>query len=329
MSNNGTNKLGKIADTYKQDNFKFLVHGIVESIADEFGMGRIKVRIKGAKSVGGDDGISIEDLAWCHPLMPKHISAIPKKGETVWLFIQSNKKKHSDRLYIGPLTSQLQLLNKDAGFVSPLRPFTFGQQDGDQAVTGEKISKTILSELIGVFPNPEDISIQGRFNTDITQKDNEIVIRAGKFETSDKNKFKIEFNSKTQGFIQIKNNVIISPKDVETKETGTVTNIVSNKINLLTHKEGSPRFNLTDQEQLITDEEMLNILNDAHQLPFGDILLDYLKLLKNAILSHVHNGSGNPSTDLTSSGNIKSIANLKANAEDLENKMLSKNIRIN
>lgn len=326
---NGTNKLGNIADTYKQDNFKYLVHGIVESIADEFGMGRIKVRIKGAESVGGDDGIENKNLPWSHPLIPKHISTIPKVGEIVWVFIINNKKKHSDRLYIGPLTSQLQLLNKDSGFISPLRPFTFGQQDGDQAVTGEKISTTILPELIGVFPNPEDISIQGRFNTDITQKHNQIVIRAGKFETSENNKFRIKFNSKTQGFIQIKNNVIISEKDVEAKESGTVTNIVSNKINLLTHKGGSPRFNLTDQEQLITDEEMLNILNDAHQLPFGDVLLDYLKLLKNAILSHVHNGNGNPSTDLTSSGNIQSIANLKANAKDLENKMLSKNIRIN
>jgi hypothetical protein len=27
-----------------------------------------------------------------------------------------------------------------------------------------------IPELIGVFPNPEDVSIQGRYNTDITQK---------------------------------------------------------------------------------------------------------------------------------------------------------------
>jgi hypothetical protein len=57
--------------------------------------------------------------------------------------------------------------------------------------------------------------------------------------------------------------------------------------------------------------------------------LDYLRLLKNAIFSHVHNGNGNPATDLTASGNVQAIAALKSKAEDLENRMLSKNIRIN
>jgi hypothetical protein len=57
--------------------------------------------------------------------------------------------------------------------------------------------------------------------------------------------------------------------------------------------------------------------------------LEYLRLLKNAIFSHVHNGNGNPATDLTASGNVQAIAALKSKAEDLENRMLSKNIRIN
>jgi hypothetical protein len=71
------------------------------------------------------------------------------------------------------------------------------------------------------------------------------------------------------------------------------------------------------------------MLEEAHQVPFGDILLEYLKLLKDAIFNHVHNGNGNPATDLATSGNIQSIGTLRAKAQDLENRMLSKNIRIN
>jgi hypothetical protein len=33
------------------------------------------------------------------------------------------------------------------------------------------------------------------------------------------------------------------------------------------------------------------------RLPFGDVLLEYLKLLKEALFSHVHNGNGNTATD--------------------------------
>ena len=80
---------------------------------------------------------------------------------------------------------------------------------------------------------------------------------------------------------------------------------------------------------MISDDELKMILKDAHQLPFGDILLQYLQLLKEAIFYHVHNGNGNPSTDLSGSGNCQPIAALKAQADDLEKRMLSKNIRIN
>jgi len=104
---------------------------------------------------------------------------------------------------------------------------------------------------------------------------------------------------------------------------------VSNKINLLTHKDGSPRFNLTNQDDLISDDELQKILSEAHQLPFGDVLLEYLRLMKNALFLHVHNGNGNPSTDLTTSGNQQALAIFKAKADDLEKQMLSANIRIN
>ena len=326
---NGTNKVFMPNSPYLQDNFRYLKYGVVDSIEDEYGMGRIKVRVNGSPTVGGDGDTPTADLPWAFPLLPKHLSTIPKVGEVVWIFVMGKTSQHADRLYIGPIISQLDKLNEDRfSAATPLRPFTFGQLTPGKAVTGIDTTNTIIPELVGVFPKADEISIQGRYNTDITQKNNEIVIRAGKFESSDTNVYKIAFNSKTQGFIQIKNGVKLPVEGSDATETGTVTNIVSSKINLLTHKNGSPTIAL-NQTDLISDEELKNILKDAHQLPFGDILLDYLRLLKDAIFSHVHNGNGNPATDLSASGNIQAVAALKSQAEDLEKRMLSKNIRIN
>jgi hypothetical protein len=51
--------------------------------------------------------------------------------------------------------------------------------------------------------------------------------------------------------------------------------------------------------------------------------------MKECIFSHVHNGNGNPPTDLTASGNKQSVEAFKKKADELEKSMLSKNIRIN
>ncbi len=102
---------------------------------------------------------------------------------------------------------------------------------------------------------------------------------------------------------------------------------MSDKINLLTHS-GSPKFKLLGQENLISDAEMITILKTAHQIPFGDVLLEYLKLLKNAVINHVHNGNGNTATDLISGASLD-VKEFKDKASDLESKMLSQNIRIN
>lgn len=297
--------------------------GQVISINDLSGVGRIKVRIQGSKVNGGDDGVDNNDLPWCHPLLPKHLQITPKVNEAVFVFILNDKSKNIDRLYMGPIISQEQNLSQDPFFFSALAGFSFSPTQPQQNVKN-------IPQIRGVFPNKQDITIQGRNNTDIIQKNNEIVIRAGKFQPNTQvgnNPFSFEFNSKTQAYIQLKNNITIP-----NEENGTVANIVANKINLITHKNGSPRFNVlnqTDNVDLISDEELNNILTTAHQVPFGDVLLEYLKLLKEALFAHVHNGSGNPPTDLTISGNKQSLAIFKSKADELERNMLSKNIRIN
>lgn len=329
MINEGTNKTatGRKNIYEVSNNEQNVSLGVVVSVDDPNYIGRIKVRIKGTRSKGGDDGVLDADLPWALPMIPKFLSTQPKIGEAVYIFTFSDDKRHVDRMYLGPIISQPQQLNFDPFYVSALRGFSFSSEYPD-------VSVATIPEIKGVFPNPDDISIQGRFNTDITQKSNEIIIRAGKFEarTPDPkvNPFNFKFNTKTQGYIQIKNDVItVKGTDQQKEERGSVTNMVANKINLLTHKNGSPRFDLTNQDNLISDDELARILDEAHQLPFGDVLLEYLRLLKDALFGHVHNGHGNSATDLTASGNKQALAAFKAKADDLEKAMLSKNIRIN
>lgn len=329
----GTNKLsrGKHTGLETPNTFQNLKYGEVMSVDDPLGLGRIKVWIKGSVATGGDDellggNVGYENLPWCLPLLPKHISIKPKVGEMVLIFIFSKQKESVDRLYIGPLISQSNKLDFDSARTTALAGFSFGP-------TYPNVTPTNIPDLKGVFPNPDDISIQGRFNTDITQKNNEIVIRAGKFMTSEVtelNPYPIKFNDKTQGFIQIKNDVKL-PKITDTEVSdrlGSVTTIVSNKINLLTHG-GSPKYNVLNNVDLISKEEMENILKTAHQVPFGDKLLEYLILLKEAFLSHVHRHNGLTPTDLTIEGNKQSVAEFQKNAARLEESMLSKNVRIN
>ena len=258
--------------------------------------------------------------------MPKHLNVTPKVGEVVWIITLGKDNQHADRLYIGPIVSQLPYLEEDPFLYSALAGFTFGPQ-------GPNVNPTQIPEMKGIFPDPQDVSIQGRYNTDITQKDGEIVIRAGKFNVTTPtatNPYGMVFNANTQGFIQIKNDVIVIPaKDNQSQVLGSVTNVVASKINFITHANGNPRFNVTNQDNLISDDDLAKILAEAHQLPFGDILLQYLRLLKDAFLAHVHNGSGNTPTDLTISGNKQSVAIFKTKADALENSMLSANIRIN
>lgn len=315
-----------------QSNFEYLKFGEVMSVDDPLGLDRIKVWIKGSVSNGGDDellskGITgYDELPWCLPLMPKHVFIKPKVGEMVLIFLINRQKESADRLYIGPIISQLNKLSFDSARTTALAGFTF-------APTTPNVTPSNIPDLKGVFPNPNDVSIQGRYNTDITQKTNEIILRAGKFietQPSSTNPYPIKFNFETQGYIQIKNNVNL-PKLTETEvsdRVGSVTTIVSNKINLITHG-GSPNFDTTNQNDLISTSEMERILSNAHELPYGDILLQYLKLLKEAFLSHVHRGNGLPPTDLTISGNKQSVKEFSDNSTKLEQNMLSKNVRIN
>lgn len=281
----------------------------------------IRCRIYGGEY---DNPYNLEKLPNCFPLMPKMVAPIPKVGETVLIFMYGSDERYSDRYYIGPIISNLNLIDKqtiDAGSTANLSTgFYLPQKD---------LSK--VESVKGVYADYDSnntYTLNGRDNTDIVFKPSEVLIRAGKFV---KNK-PLEFNQVNPAYIQIKHgfNFIENPNSTKVI---SVNNIVADKINLITYN-GSPNFNVTERDLLnrttpyITDDELSNILSEAHPLVFGDVLLEYLKALRMAFDSHVHNyfGAG-PPTDNTTISN--SVADFKTLAPKLEAIMLSKNVTTN
>ena len=291
----------------------------------------IKCVIFGSQYDGSGE-IPDEYLPNCFPILPKHLNLVPGKEELVLIMTSSDDDKFGDRFYIGPIISSNTKLDKDVS-TSALANF----QEGLTTPT-EEISK--VPQARGIYENPQNVVIEGRSNTDIIQRPSEVLIRSGKFEVNNP----LKFNSTNPAFVQIKSNFSYS----EPVETGppspakdiSVTNIVSDKINLLTHN-GLPLSNNiltggltkvnkeTGVAEYIDDESLQEILSNAQPLVFGDTLLKYLKLMKNALLNHVHNKLGSEIPSDRSDLDIKGIADFKRDAENLEKTMLSKNIRIN
>ena len=250
-------------------------------------------------------------------MLQKFIHIVPKIGETVLVFIPDIKNPFIDRLYLGPIISQPQNLYKESDLFSSRSALSSGIKEA-------KASPDTIPENKGVYPQLDAIAIQGRNNSDIILKEKEVQIRAGQFD-SKVNRGEIpKFNKINPSYIQIKHDVTLrEEKEDQESKLGGVINVVSNKINLLTHANGSPRFKLNDQESMLTDKEIQKIINEAHPLVYGDTLIEFLKVFIDAFVNHVHPYPGIPPQDLSGAMNIPRLLEY-----DLES-ILSKNIRIN
>lgn len=268
----------------------FFKYGIVIDVIDNLDGDRVRVYIRGVDP----PNYKKEDIPFAFPLIPKHIYLKPRIGETVMVFTQDGDMA-DDRFWIGPLISQPNKLDYDN-------------------ITGNAFLKTGLispgippskdPENDGVQLSNEDIGIQGRGSTDISLKANEVRVRAGK-------SFNLrKLNSKNPTYMQLK---------FDNSKNEGIVNLVSNKINLLTHN-GEGTFSMADKNELISSEELKKISEKAQSMPYGDFLVEFLNIIVKAITTHVHAYHGlNP--DLTQ-------IELRKLLEYDTNKILSKNIKI-
>lgn len=280
----------------------------VEYVEDDQAGLRIKVKIP---TIDLEDDPLDKNWPWAFPLLPKHLHINPKVGECVLVFLEDPKSPKGNRFFIGPVISQQYLLDFD--------PYNFSSRSMFQG----SIAKPLVNperdpENEGTLLDREDIVIQGRQNTDIVQKKNEIRLRCGfkKDPTARHITDRLHYNRKNPAYIQMKYKRM---KDAKGKDFSSLINIVADRINLLSH-DSPTYFKMTDRENMISDEELQNIFNTAHQLPYGDTLIDFLRGFINIFMAHTHPYSMDPPVFIES--------DRKLLESDLS-EMLSKSIRIN
>lgn len=261
-----------------------------------------------------------DGIPWCFPLLPKMIHVSPKVGELVVVFCQNPNSVNSQRMFLGPIISQDYMFNWDYDYTSD-----WGIKSSARRLLTNMPSDTVYSPFPnpdedadnrGTIPEREDVALRGRGNADVILTDDELRLRCGfkKNPTSD-TKTRLHFNSEDLAYILMRYR---KGKD-ETGSYNSSVNIVGDRINLLSH-DSNTYFDLGDSNELVTDMQMEQILEKAHELPYGDVLVDFLKAFVDVFNRHTHPFPG------------KAPSLGEADKETLSpswNNMLSKSIRIN
>jgi hypothetical protein len=277
----------------------------VTDIYDDADGERIKVILRPE-----DDKVPYENIPYAFPLLPKLLHIKPKIGELVLVILTEAGNGNSQRYYIGPIISQPQFMEDESYIYRALSLYPGSNKQPDIAPSTNK-------ESDGALAKDNDVAIYGRKKGDIILTDDDVRIRCGARLSDNGEKGGIAFNRKDPAYLHLKHSDY-NRGNVDEEYRSTAT-LVADKINLLSHLSNDV-FKTTDREDLISDDEMQKIIEKAHQLPYGDILIQFLKLFVKAFLLHSHPYPGMTPCETIEVNNVKSY--------DL-NKILSENVRIN
>ena len=305
---------------------KLIIHKGQVELVEEAAEG---LRIKA--SIDSDLWRPLEEIPYAFPLLPKTVQSVPKVGEGVFVFTEIAGNDKSQRYYIGPIISQPQF-QEECSFAYG-RGAALSLIDGGLVGPEEKISNYSITN--GSFPKANDVAVIGRGSQDLVMRENstgsnELDIRCGirndaiqqedgtvlNEDDTKRLKGKVVFNKEDPAYIQMKYRKGLTSKSEQ--EASSITNIVSDKINIISNKDEN-RFNVTDQESLIKEEELDEIMSKLHQIPHGDTLIKLLDIIIKAIVSHVHPYAGRPAI---MEGYVKDAADFSLPT------ILSKHVRI-
>lgn len=287
----------------------------VESVIDDADGLRIKARLF------EDKNKTLDEIPFAFPLMPKMVQVVPKEGEAVLIILATQNNAEGNRFYVGPIISQPQFFDKDS--------FQNGKGQALSLLQGGATSpQTAIStipESEGAFPKKNDIAIIGRQSEDITIKNGEIDLRCGIRQPDKTGSYNtvgnVLFNKVDPAYIQMKYAENMKYKD---GSFNSVINLVADKINLIGNKANNAsnfnKFDVTDKNDLISEESLTKIMNESHPLVYGDNLVNFIEIFRTAFNSHVHPYPGLPpcQDDL-----VKKLLNYNLND------LLSDTIRIN
>jgi len=139
-----------------------------------------------------------------NPLLPYFIYQVPKPKELVQIMYLNNDFKYQNQYYV------------QNTFYSPTSSF-FQFNEGGNKFTGtgmqikgpkplkEKTSGTLTEKGVhkGVFPEPGDNAILGRGSADLIVKENEVLLRAGKFQGESLQPNIVPVANQQRGYLQL------------------------------------------------------------------------------------------------------------------------------
>ena len=292
---------------------------------DEYGAGRLKVRLRNAEG-----SVSDNNLPYSFPFMPKTVHSVPKKGEAVLILCVDDNPKRQ-RFYVGPIISQYQNLYKDYHDTSALKMIN--------GIGGPVLASVDnIPDTFGAFGSDDDVTIYGRKNSDIILSDSDLRIRCGARLVNNSDTTDIKFNKLNPSVIKMKYHetpISVSKKewngsdgDFTIKKDESIEstiNVIAQEINLIS-TEGSPYVKTSNTtrpqngNETISDEDIKKFIEEAHPLPYGDTLIRFLQVFVTAFKNHTHKYSQmTPVPDTTY---------LALESFPLET-LLSKNVRIN
>lgn len=366
----GSTKNEKIYD-------KIIWEGEVIDVLDGQENGIIRVRIPELDKTTPND-----KLPKCFPLFNfSFFRSLPKTGERVTLMFRNvynttDSDSKDIRYWISVVHSNVYNIDYQSFFAESNAHYP------DSLIKSPQKTSTIV-DANGIYPNKEDISINGRNNSTIFLRNNEILFRVGGAELSNPLKFNkknptyfllktptevqkqnaiktikapvfiepntqivVQFSSDTKGTIQtkdkIKNKTISTsvftdvsknalliqikseilrlqnlfsywelvtfdealnslPKIYSTDSTEqnitenvlvqkfvnfSTSLVVSDKIFLISHLNNE--FNLKKQPDLVTDDDLINLVDKSHPIPLGDKLVEFLDVFRQVMANHVH-----------------------------------------
>lgn len=94
------------------------------------------------------------------PFLPLHLNVVPNKNEAIKILYYDPENNQQNAEYIGPLTSTPDKLSGEEYRSGRQHTSMGGRVKGQPSVMDN-------ADSVGVFPNADDIAIQGRVNTDI------------------------------------------------------------------------------------------------------------------------------------------------------------------
>lgn len=312
--------------------FPLWYYGLVVSNSDPYNAGRIRVRIDGIDNDISEDK-SLNDpkkggLPWCQPLMPKFINIVPKVGETVKIAVFDYRNKKIRREYIGPVIAQ----QRPPDFVdSQIFPAKWRvETDNYNGAWSENAAS--IDGSWKIYPDIDDISILGRRNSDLILRNrntyDELVLRVGKIDykslidtdtssLSNINGGAYPLNIKNPAYITINyslpdeaaaNGVTVeSNNSLNLNNDRTHINLVAENLNLISHKGSSKRGFVNSIIKSENRLEQLKIEKEKlHPIPYGDVLWDFLSVLRPYVEGHIHKGSRRePDGDISKNNLIK------------------------